>query len=85
MYKVIRYFTDLQDNEYAYHVGDTFPHEGLEVSAERLAELSSDKNKRHIPLIEKVKTEPEDVINPPEEGESKEKVKKPSRKANKKG
>lgn len=54
MYKVIKTFTDLQDNGYAYKVGDTFPHEGFEVSAKRLAELSSDKNRRKIALIEEV-------------------------------
>lgn len=52
MYKVIKHFTDLQDNRYAYHEGDTFPRDGLKVSDKRLEELSSDKNKRGIPLIE---------------------------------
>ena len=54
MYKVIKSFTDLQDNNYAYYVGDTFPHDGVEVCAERIAELASDKNRRGIPLIEEV-------------------------------
>ena len=54
MYKVIKSFTDLQDNNYAYYVGDTFPHNGVEVGAERIAELASDKNRRGIPLIEEV-------------------------------
>lgn len=54
MYKVIKYFTDLEDNRHEYHVGDTFPHDGRKITEERLAELSSDKNKRHVPLIEKV-------------------------------
>lgn len=57
-YRVLKYFTDLQDNRHAYHVGETFPREGLEVSSERLVELSSDKNKRGIPLIEKIEEEP---------------------------
>ena len=52
MYKVIKYFTDLQDNNYAYYVGDTFPRNGVEVGAERTAELSSDKNLQGVPLIE---------------------------------
>lgn len=55
MYKVIKYFTDLQDNNYAYNVGDTFPHDGLVVSEERLDELSGSKNKQGEPLIEEVK------------------------------
>ena len=36
MYKVIKYFTDLQDKEHPYHPGDTFPRDGIQVSAERL-------------------------------------------------
>ena len=54
MYKVIKCFTDLQDNNYAYSVGDTFPHNGVEVCAERIAELSSDKNLQGVPLIEEI-------------------------------
>lgn len=51
MYEVIHYFTDLQDNEYPYNVGDVFPHDGLTVSDERLKELSGSNNKQHKPLI----------------------------------
>ena len=58
MYKVIKYFTDLQDNNYAYYVGDTFPHNGVEVGAERIAELSSDKNLQGVPLIEAIEEKP---------------------------
>ena len=58
MYKVIKYFTDLQDNNYAYSVGDTFPHNGVEVDAERIAELSSDKNLQGVPLIEEIVEKP---------------------------
>ena len=58
MYKVIKSFTDLQDNNYAYYVGDTFPHNGVDVGAERIAELASDKNRRGIPLIEEVAEKP---------------------------
>lgn len=58
MYKVIKYFTDMQDNNYAYYVGDTFPRNGVEVCAERIAELSSDKNLQSVPLIEEVAEKP---------------------------
>ena len=58
MYKVIKSFTDLQDNNYAYYVGDTFPRNGVEVGAERVAELSSDKNLQGVPLIEEVVEKP---------------------------
>lgn len=55
MYKVIESFADLQDNNHAYNVGDTFPRVGVEVSAERCAELAGRQNKRGVPLIAKVK------------------------------
>ena len=58
MYKVIKSFTDLQDNNYAYYVGDTFPHNGVEVGAERIEELASNKNRLGIPLIEEIAEKP---------------------------
>lgn len=58
MYRVIKFFTDLQDNNHAYKVGDVFPHDGMKVSEIRLKELSTDANRRHMPLIEKVEVEP---------------------------
>ena len=82
MYRVIKFFTDLQDNNYAYKVGDVFPHDGMKVSEMRLKELSTDANRRHMPLIEKVEVEPvqiepieaeeepvEGFMNPPEEAD----------------
>lgn len=58
MYKVIESFTDLQDNNYVYYVGDTFPHDGVEVGSERIAELASDKNRLGVPLIEEIVEKP---------------------------
>ena len=58
MYRVIKAFTDLKDNKHAYSVGDTFPHDGVEVDAERIAELASDKNRRGVPLIEEIAEKP---------------------------
>lgn len=55
MFKVIRYFTDLQDNGYAYNAGDAFPRDGMAVSADRITELSSSANKQGVPLIEEVR------------------------------
>ncbi|MDW3946604.1 Rho termination factor N-terminal domain-containing protein [Staphylococcus saprophyticus] len=52
--KVIKYFTDLQDNNHEYNEGDVFPREGKEVSEERLAELSTKNNRQGVPLIERV-------------------------------
>lgn len=60
-YKVVKAFTDLQDNRHVYNAGDQFPRDGVDVSEDRLKELSSADNKRGIPLIEAekpVKEEP---------------------------
>lgn len=51
MYKVIKFFTDLHDNDYPYSVGDTFPRSGVTVSDERIAELAGSNNKQGEPLI----------------------------------
>ena len=53
MYKVIKHFTDLQDNNYPYAVGDEYPRKDLEVTAERIKELSGSDNKQGTPLIKK--------------------------------
>ena len=58
MYKVTKRFYDLNAN-HAYSVGDTFPHNGVEVDAERIAELATENNRMRTPLIEKVE-EPEE-------------------------
>lgn len=54
-WKVIKSFTDLQDDNHLYQVGDTFPREGTEATEIRLQELSSTANKQRVPLIEKEK------------------------------
>ena len=53
MYKAVKAFRDLKTN-LVYAVGDTFPHNGVEVDAERIAELASDKNRLGVPLIEEI-------------------------------
>lgn len=53
-YKVIHYFTDLQDFNHPYKVGDTFPRVGMKVSDARLKELSSSNNKQKKALIKLV-------------------------------
>lgn len=47
-------FKDLEDNNYIYKKGDTYPREGLEPSKERIKELSTKKNKIGKILIEKL-------------------------------
>lgn len=50
-YVVVKFFTDLQDNKHPYRAGDIFPRAGLDVSKERLEELSGNKNRQKTPLI----------------------------------
>ena len=61
MYKVLVYFTDLQDNNHAYQVGDEYPRKGLKPTQARIKELSSTQNQRRIKLIEKVEEDVEPV------------------------
>ena len=58
MYKVIKHFIDLQDNNHTYNAGDSFPRSGVSVTEERLAELAGSNNKQGVPLIEKIKEAP---------------------------
>lgn len=53
-YKVIAYFEDLQDNSFAYDVGDEYPRKGLDVTAGRIKELTTNQNRQNKPLIKKV-------------------------------
>ena len=57
MYRVIKAFTDLKAS-HVYYVGDTFPHNGVEVDSERLSELASGNNRLCVPLIEEVTEKP---------------------------
>ena len=54
MYRVIAYFEDLQDKNRPYEVGDVYPKSDIKPTKERFIELATPKNRRHIPLIEKV-------------------------------
>ena len=58
MYQVIKYFTDLQDNNHPYNVGDTYPRSGVTVTEARLAELAGSGNLQGVPLIQEVKETP---------------------------
>lgn len=60
-YRVIHFFTDLQDFNHAYKVGDEYPRPGIKVSEERIRELSTNKNKQKKPLIEVVSDEPVEI------------------------
>lgn len=54
MYKVIKHFTDMQDNNFAYNVGDEFPRKNFNVLPSRIKELATDKNRQGVPLIEEI-------------------------------
>ena len=58
MYRVIKAFTDMQDNNYAYDPTDpsrnTYPRKGLNVLQSRINELASNKNRQGCPLIEEI-------------------------------
>lgn len=60
MYKVIKHFTDMQDNNFAYQVGDEYPRKGMSVLPSRIKELAGKKNRQGCPLIEEIEdTKPE--------------------------
>ena len=80
MYKVIKYFIDLQDKNHEYHEGDVFPREGLEVTEQRIAELASDKNRRNEPLIAEEKQPEEEKPEAEQPAEEEKPAKKPAAK-----
>lgn len=68
-YTVIHSFSDLQDFNHVYKVGDKFPRLGITVKKSRIEELKSNKNKIGKPLItsDNKKSNFSDCMNPPEE------------------
>lgn len=58
MYKVIKAFTDLQDNNHLYKEGDTYPREGFDVLPSRIKELATTQNRRGEILIQEIEDEP---------------------------
>ena len=86
MYKVIKHFIDLHDNDHSYNEEDIFPREGLDVSKERIEELAGSNNKQHTPLIELVEGAQDNVTDtdidekPPKAGKKKSENKVPENK-----
>ena len=68
MFRVIKHFTDMQDNNFAYQVGDEYPRKGMSVLPSRIKELAGSKNRQKTPLIEEI---PEKVEEPKKEKKSK--------------
>ena len=73
MYKVIKHFTDMQDNNFAYQVGDEYPRKGMSVLPSRIKELAGNKNRQGVPLIEEI---PEAEETPKKKSKSVEKADK---------
>lgn len=44
----------MQDNNFAYNVGDEFPRKNFSVLPSRIRELATDKNRQGVPLIEEI-------------------------------
>lgn len=78
MYEVIHFFTDLNDNNHAYHTGDKFPRDGVVVSDDRIKELSGNGNKLGIALIKAIGAKAE--VKPEEEPKAEAKPKRTPRK-----
>lgn len=57
MYRVVKSFSDLLDNNYKYGVGDVYPRAGLVVSKDRIKELSTTNNKRGAVMIAEIPEE----------------------------
>lgn len=77
----IKWWRDLEDG-HVYNVGDAFPHDGREVSDERIAELSGTHNKAGYALIKAIKEETKEI--PTEKPEAPKTTKKPRKTATKK-
>lgn len=79
----IKSFTDVVSGEH-YAVGDRYPHRGF-AKKERIAELSTNNNKRSVPLIKEKKVEKQEkpiekpVEKPVEEPKEQEEEKKPKK------
>lgn len=80
MFRVLKLFTDLQDNGHKYEVGDEYPRLGLEPSLARIEELKGPNNKQGVPLIEEVPD-----LEADKEEEAEEKPAEPKKSAAKKG
>ena len=44
----------MQDNNFAYNVGDEYPRKGMSVLQSRTNELAGSKNRQGVPLIEEI-------------------------------
>ena len=66
MYESIVEWRDLED-KHLYHKGDKYPHNGREVSKERIAELCGTQNKAGFAVIKALEAPAEEIPNQTEE------------------
>jgi hypothetical protein len=72
MYIATEHFVDLADKKRrAYNAGDKYPADGVTVSEARLAELSSDGNRRKRPVIAAVADAEPQAAEPAEKPKAK--------------
>ena len=64
MYKAVKRFFDLRDNNHLYAVGDTYPRKGVGVDGKRVEALASNRNKLGVPLIVEMPAEVPAVEKP---------------------
>lgn len=81
MFKVVKLFTDLQDDNFKYEVGDEYPRLGLKPSLARIEELKGSDNKQGTPLIVEIEEIP--LVEPSEEEKPK-RTRKSTKKASSK-
>ena len=84
MFRVVKLFTDLQDDNHKYEVGDEYPRLGLNPSLARIEELKSANNRQGVPLIEEIADLEADKESVEEVQEEEEKAEKEPKKAPKK-
>ena len=56
-YRVLEYFTDMQDKNREYKAGNVYPRRGYTPANDRILELATDNNIRRHPVIEEMKKE----------------------------
>lgn len=84
MFRVVKLFTDLQDDNHKYEVGDEYPRLGLNPSLARIEELKSASNRQGVPLIEEIADLEADKESVEEVQAEEEKAEEKSKKAPKK-
>ena len=61
-YRVIKAFTDGQDEKHIYREGDIYPRKGANPTKGRINGLLGTDNKQGVPLIEEILEEEEPVV-----------------------